>query len=916
MADDIILTIGGDSSGFKDEAEKVQKIAVKLDGETVTINVDANTDNALRQIKTLDKSLEKLKSEKAKISLDADNKDAKKKIAEIDKAIGKLEGKKIDIKGKLDIDTSKAEKEIKQFADKAESKLSGLLSNIDLGSIDIGGGKGAGGVSSLLGSLGSFSGAGPAAGFAAVGAAVGVAAKELFDFSRELQTLELDVGRLTGETGKGLRDLTADISAIGDTFEQDTKEVLLATNTLMKQFGITGAEATKVVKEGFIEGADINGEFLATLSEYAPQFKEAGLAASQLKDIARLTGQEGIFADKGADVIKEATLRIRELTPATAEAIDGIGLSSKELEKALETGEKSIFDVVQLISKQLGTLPPQSKKVGTAIADIFGGPGEDAGLRFLTRLQDIGGGLDGADAKTKAYAASQKRLLEANEGLAKVTLELFDGTEGLGQSFETFGKEILVFFLELYSEIIDAFRAFDLGLESNVGFLDILSGVLKAVTLPAQALVKVISFFVRQLAAVTNAVSGFIKENETLTSVFEGLGSAISSVGDFLGLTAEKTAPLKEGLGGVSEETENLRAGTAVAVPGVEGLGESIDKTGTSAKKAAPSIKSFTDELAELVVLGQEETPGFDNTLDKLTEMTKANTAYAAAIAKVKKQVDARITAEKVANGQLLIGTSLLGDNTDAMIEHAGFAVTSDQMRVESMGIVEESLRQIAEQEAYNAEQAQINAQIIAAAEKEKLDATLSYSTFAQTAFEEIGKGQMSLVDVFKSSLLSIIESQKEALATQVLVWTAQIFGDQVSQLGFFGIATAAILTGGLLALAGIALGAEGGVVGIDSSYKGKPGATDSIPILVAPKESIISAAGTSATGNSDMLNFMNDGHSYLDYPGVMDNNFDLSGMAADIHQIAQGSLVDINSKHVVTVSDNRTIVEKVRTYR
>ena len=71
---------------------------------------------------------------------------------------------------------------------------------------------------------------------------------------------------------------------------------------------------------------------------------------------------------------------MREMTTATAAALDGIGISSVQVQKDLQSGAKTTFEVVQDVSARLSELPDSSAKVGAAIADIFGGPGEDAGL--------------------------------------------------------------------------------------------------------------------------------------------------------------------------------------------------------------------------------------------------------------------------------------------------------------------------------------------------------------------------------------------------------------------------------------------------------------------------------------------------------------------------------------------------------
>ena len=142
-----------------------------------------------------------------------------------------------------------------------------------------------------------------------------------------------------------------------------------------------------------------NGEFLDSLKEYPAYFKEAGISADQFVAIIAETNKQGIFSDKGIDTIKEANIRLREMTDSTAAALEGIGLNSKKIQKELQSGSITTFEVMQLVSDKLNELPESSAAVGTAIADIFGGPGEDAGLKYIRTLKDISTNLDEVKAK-------------------------------------------------------------------------------------------------------------------------------------------------------------------------------------------------------------------------------------------------------------------------------------------------------------------------------------------------------------------------------------------------------------------------------------------------------------------------------------------------------------------------------------
>ena len=214
------------------------------------------------------------------------------------------------------------------------------------------------------------------------------ATKALFTFNKELKDSTKLVEDLTGKSGEDLRKFTADIQATADTFKKDFKEILIATNALSKEMGITAEESLGIIQQGFIKGADAGGEMLSNIAEFSTQAKRAGLDAKEFIQILDTTTEKGVFSDKGIDSIKEATIRLGEMPKATKEAIDSIGISSEKMQKDLESGNKTFFQSMQEISRELAKLPPQSSKVGEVIANVFGGAGEDA-QSFILSMGEI-----------------------------------------------------------------------------------------------------------------------------------------------------------------------------------------------------------------------------------------------------------------------------------------------------------------------------------------------------------------------------------------------------------------------------------------------------------------------------------------------------------------------------------------------
>lgn len=118
------------------------------------------------------------------------------------------------------------------------------------------------------------------------------------------------------------------------------------------------------------------------------------------------------------------------MTTATAAALDGIGISSKQVQKDLQDGNKTTFQVMQEVANKLKELPQSSAAVGSAIANIFGGPGEDAGLAYIEMLGNIELDMDKVKAKSGDLAKAQEDELNATKELQDAMASLFDYTGG------------------------------------------------------------------------------------------------------------------------------------------------------------------------------------------------------------------------------------------------------------------------------------------------------------------------------------------------------------------------------------------------------------------------------------------------------------------------------------------------------
>lgn len=389
-------------------------------------------------------------------------------------------------------------------------------------------------------------------------AAAGAAFKWWYDYNAGLVEATRLTQQFTGKSGDDLKAFRNEVQAVADSFNADFRETLIATNALSKQFGISANEALQLVKDGFLAGGDANGEFLDTLKEYPAYFKEAGISADQFVAIVAQTNKMGIFSDKGVDAIKEANLRLREMTTATAAALDGIGISSEQVQKDLQTGTKTTFDVIQDVSAKLAELPDNAATVGAAIADIFGGPGEDAGLQYLRTLKDISTNMDEVKGKAGVLAQLQEEQLQSQIELQNALSGLFDATGG---NFETLTTQAKVFVNQgltaIIKGVIDVVNYLIELYNESVLIRAIWNGIVAGFKTTFDTLGNLFGFFIDIVKATGTALKGAFTLD--FDEVKKGLADYAAAYGNLVKAQVKDiTENFQEGLDGMQKKIKPL----------------------------------------------------------------------------------------------------------------------------------------------------------------------------------------------------------------------------------------------------------------------------------------------------------------------------------------------------------------------
>lgn len=364
-------------------------------------------------------------------------------------------------------------------------------------------------------------------------AGVGMAFKWFYDYNKGIEEATRKTMQFTGLFGDEMKSVRNQALAISETFSVDFDETLQSANVMSKQFGISVSESLKLLQDGFVAGANASDEFLENVKEYPTYLKEAGLNAEQFVAISTNATKQGIFSDKGLDTIKEGNLRLREMTTATAAALDGIGISSEKVQKELQNGSKTTFDIMQEVGNKLKEYPASSAKVGKAIADIFGGPGEDAGLKYIETLGDIEMNMDKVKEQSSDVAKAQEKQVEANKRLKDTASALFDVTGG---GFEMMKAQAATFvsnhltkllraIINLYNQSV-AFR----GLIQLIGFA--FKSVGQVALVAFNIIIDAIKLVARPARGLLQMFEGFFsfdvkKMRDGFNSVFSGLGNTV-----------------------------------------------------------------------------------------------------------------------------------------------------------------------------------------------------------------------------------------------------------------------------------------------------------------------------------------------------------------------------------------------------
>lgn len=429
--------------------------------------------------------------------------------------------------------------------------------------------------------------------FASVATAAMEAAEQLMAMAqavRELAREYASLSKLGANMGIDQVSLAA-ASALAGMYGVDPEQVATAANALAKNFGISFSEALGQLNVLGQLTPDL-GEGIEQVKEYSTQFKTAGYSAAEFVEILRGASSRGVWSDKAPDAIKEGLLSIREQTTATTAAIEGLGLSSKQMYADIASGLKSPKQALQEIAQRMLELPPQSQAVGTALADIWRGAGEDLGVENFDLL--LGKHQELSEQQQKNLELSRQSL-EVNTAWEQLMLSMLGGME---TGWRQMGDALKVIVLQALPGIQETLGSMGSLWEALGSGLWETAKILTGIVVPAvRVLWNLVSF-------TANAISGVVAAaSSVLAFDFELAGKQLKTAWAAMTQDSQDIIDTLMGVPAAAKKAgDAVQAAAAPVRP----------KPGPTPTKAAAGVVVPASYLLDMQEVSEEFADGFD----------------------------------------------------------------------------------------------------------------------------------------------------------------------------------------------------------------------------------------------------------------------------------------------------------------
>jgi phage-related minor tail protein len=216
---------------------------------------------------------------------------------------------------------------------------------------------------------------------------------------------------------------TTDALALRDVFGVETPASIDAARALMERFGVDSETAFNIITTGMQSGLSANGDFMESITEYAPVFEAAGFSAEQMYSIMESGAASGVLGtDKISDAVKEMNIKLTEGGDATRAAFSSMGMDFNEIAGFVASGDETWADYFDDIVAGINSIEDPIERQKAQVA-IFGTMAEDLGVNFTEGLTSAGAAIGDFEGATDSLNAKYQDFGSLWEGVKRQVID-------------------------------------------------------------------------------------------------------------------------------------------------------------------------------------------------------------------------------------------------------------------------------------------------------------------------------------------------------------------------------------------------------------------------------------------------------------------------------------------------------------
>lgn len=255
--------------------------------------------------------------------------------------------------------------------------------------------------------------------------------------------------QVTQLQGKDLQKVTRDALIYRDVFGEDISQSIKASDTMMKNFGITSSQSYNLLAQGAQKGLNKSDELIDSANEYAPYFSQLGFSANDMFNTFSTGLKNGAFnLDKVGDAIKEFNIRSKDGSKNTMAAYAALGLEGNKLTQTFAKGGPEAQKAFTKVVNAIGKVKDPAKQSALAVS-LFGTQAEDLEIGVI---------------KSFGHVKSQFNM-------AKKTMESIKDVkyDTVGQAIQGIGRKLYTgFILPIGEYALPAFQSFSNYLNASI----------------------------------------------------------------------------------------------------------------------------------------------------------------------------------------------------------------------------------------------------------------------------------------------------------------------------------------------------------------------------------------------------------------------------------------------------------------